>query len=222
MMMIRKVEPGDQEAVLRLLRTDFYPYEPCAVGLDLCPLGYRIPALEAALVKIMEEGRSYVAVEEEAPEESTESIVGVVLCSLMKRDDSTNNPDEEEFDLPEKFRKLEKFFDDLKTDYGERCVFDDLATEAVLDVFILATRAARRRKGVGQNLVMRALEEARAEGVAAACTMGLSIFSQKIFHRLQFSPQVQWRLSSKITDRRTKSSSTLSRWEFTSGEFSSH
>ena len=41
MVMIRKVEPRDQEAVLRLLRTDFYPYEPCAVGLDLCPLGYR-------------------------------------------------------------------------------------------------------------------------------------------------------------------------------------
>ena len=32
----------------------------------------------------------------------------------------------------------------------------------------------------------------------------------------------RWRLSSKITDRRTKSSSTLSRWEFMSGEFSSH
>ena len=58
----------------------------------------------------------------------------------MKRNDSTNNPDEEEFELPEKFRKLEKFFDDLKTDYGQRCIFDDLATEAVLDVFILATR----------------------------------------------------------------------------------
>ena len=99
----------------------------------------------------------------------------------MKRNDGSENPEEEEFDLPEKFRKLEKFFDDLKTDYGERCVFDDLATEAVLDVFILATRwgvstsgisitsdltrASRRRQGVGQNLVARALEEARAEGV---------------------------------------------------------
>ena len=40
-MLIRRVEAGDQENVLRLLRTDFYPYEPCAVGLDLCPLGYR-------------------------------------------------------------------------------------------------------------------------------------------------------------------------------------
>ena len=98
----------------------------------------------------------------------------------MRRQESANNPDEEEFDLPEKFRKLEKFFDDLKTDYGQRCIFDDLATEAVLDIFILATRwvfsprismpshsfrASSRRKGVGQNLVMRALEEARAEGV---------------------------------------------------------
>ena len=40
-MLIRRVESRDQENVLRLLRTDFYPYEPCAVGLDLCPLGYR-------------------------------------------------------------------------------------------------------------------------------------------------------------------------------------
>ena len=40
-MLIRRVEAGDQESVLRLLRTAFYPYEPCAVGLDLCPLGYR-------------------------------------------------------------------------------------------------------------------------------------------------------------------------------------
>ena len=58
----------------------------------------------------------------------------------MRRQESANNPDGEEFDLPEKFRKLEKFFDDLKTDYGQRCIFDDLATEAVLDIFILATR----------------------------------------------------------------------------------
>ena len=58
----------------------------------------------------------------------------------MRKNDGSDNPDEEEFDLPEKFRKLEKFFDDLKTDYGERCVFDDLATESVLHVSILATR----------------------------------------------------------------------------------
>ena len=57
----------------------------------------------------------------------------------MKRNESANNPDEE-FELPEKFHKLEKFFDDLKTDFGQRCIFDDLATESVLDIFILATR----------------------------------------------------------------------------------
>ena len=71
---------------------------------------------------------------------SQESVVGVVLCSLMKRNDATENPGENESEFPEKFRKLEKFFEDLKTDYGRRCIFDDLATEAVLDVFILATR----------------------------------------------------------------------------------
>jgi len=108
----------------------------------------------------------------------------------MKRNETANNPDEE-FELPEKFHKLEKFFEDLKTDFGQRCIFDDLATESVLDIFILATRAASRRKGVGLNLITRALEDAREEGVSAVCTMGLSIFSQKIFHRLQFSPEVE-------------------------------
>ena len=57
----------------------------------------------------------------------------------MKRNESANNPDED-FELPEKFHKLEKFFEDLKTDFGQRCIFDDLATESVLDIFILATR----------------------------------------------------------------------------------
>ena len=41
MLVIRKVEAADHEEVLDLLRTDFYPHEPCAVGLDLCPPGYR-------------------------------------------------------------------------------------------------------------------------------------------------------------------------------------
>ena len=57
----------------------------------------------------------------------------------MKRNETANNPDEE-IELPEKFHKLEKFFEDLKTDFGQRCIFDDLATESVLDIFILATR----------------------------------------------------------------------------------
>ena len=57
----------------------------------------------------------------------------------MKRNETPNNPDEE-FELPEEFPQREKFFEDLKTDFGQRCIFDDLATESVLDIFILATR----------------------------------------------------------------------------------
>ena len=66
----------------------------------------------------------------------------MVLCSLMQRNDNgVDNPEaSEESELPEKFRKLEKFFDDLKTDFGQRCIFDDFATETLLDLFILATR----------------------------------------------------------------------------------
>ena len=84
--------------------------------------------------------------------QETESIVGVVLCSLMKRNESANNPDEE-FELPEKFHKLEKFFEDLKTDFGQRCIFDDLATESVLDIFILATRQIAHNDHNDQHII---------------------------------------------------------------------
>ena len=40
----------------------------CGKDLVLLFSSSRIPALEAALVKIMDEGRSYVAVDQEAPE----------------------------------------------------------------------------------------------------------------------------------------------------------
>ena len=47
-----------------LLRTDFFPHVPCAIGLSFCPLGYRIPALEDDIKMMLEEGRSFVAVDE--------------------------------------------------------------------------------------------------------------------------------------------------------------
>jgi hypothetical protein len=34
------------------------------VGLSFCPLGYQIPALEEDIKMMMEEGRSFIAVEE--------------------------------------------------------------------------------------------------------------------------------------------------------------
>lgn len=63
MITIRKVEPEDQKRIIDLLLTDFFPYEPCAVGLDLCPLGYRIPALEQDINNILSKGWSFLAEE---------------------------------------------------------------------------------------------------------------------------------------------------------------
>ena len=47
--------------VIDLLLTDFFPDEPCAAGLDLCPPGYRIPALEQDFRNIMARGWSFLA-----------------------------------------------------------------------------------------------------------------------------------------------------------------
>ena len=38
---IRPILPGEIEQSLELLRENFFPYEPCAVNIDLCPHGYK-------------------------------------------------------------------------------------------------------------------------------------------------------------------------------------
>ena len=65
-------------------------------------------------------------------------VVGVILCTLSRKNEKKEKAAQDE--LPEKFHKLEKFFDDLKTDYGRRCIFEELAIETMLDIFIIATR----------------------------------------------------------------------------------
>ena len=41
--------------------------------------------------------------------------------------------------MPEKFAKLERFFEDLCTDGGKIDVFEQLSVDRILDVFIVAT-----------------------------------------------------------------------------------
>ena len=60
------------ENIIGLLLTDFFPDEPCAVGLSLCPLGYRIPALESQFRNILLKGWSFLA----------EDMVGWFVISL--------------------------------------------------------------------------------------------------------------------------------------------
>ena len=38
---IRPLTDNQSEHALEFLRQNFYPYEPCAKALDLCPVGYR-------------------------------------------------------------------------------------------------------------------------------------------------------------------------------------
>lgn len=181
MMIVRQVEPQDYEDVLNLLRKDFYTEEPCAVGINLCPLGYRIPALEADIVRILGQGHSFLAVDD--------GLIGVIICSMVTKGEHEEHEEGEVF--PAKFLKLEQFFEDLKGDYGKFDMFSSLETDKVLDLFILSTRQSSRQRGVGSLLVKRALEHAAQEGVCGACTMGLSIYSQKIFTKLGFRPQVE-------------------------------
>ena len=61
----------------------------------------------------------------------------------------------------------------------------------MLDIFILCTSSSHRGKGVGGQLISRALETAAAEGIRAAFSMGLSNFSQKIFKKMDFEEKVE-------------------------------
>ena len=39
MVSIRQVVASDHEAIIDLLRTDFFPHEPAAIAINLCPRG---------------------------------------------------------------------------------------------------------------------------------------------------------------------------------------
>ena len=77
----------------------------------------------------------YLLLQEKGP-----LVVGVILCTLSRKNEKKEKAEPDDFELPEKFHKLEKFFDDLKTDYGRRCIFEELAIETMMDIFIIATR----------------------------------------------------------------------------------
>ena len=47
--------------MIDLLLTDFFPDEPCAAGVSLCPPGYEIPALQADIRSMLGRGWSFLA-----------------------------------------------------------------------------------------------------------------------------------------------------------------
>ena len=55
---LRPITPDHFEQSLEFLKVNFFPFEPCAVNIDLCPLGYKIPALEESIVEILAKGYS--------------------------------------------------------------------------------------------------------------------------------------------------------------------
>ena len=55
---LRTLTADHFEETLEFLREHFFPYEPCAVNIDLCPHGYKIPALEESILDILAKGYS--------------------------------------------------------------------------------------------------------------------------------------------------------------------
>ena len=55
---LKTIAPSDIESCLEFLRENFFPNEPCAKNIDLCPLGYKIPALEQSIAEILKQGYS--------------------------------------------------------------------------------------------------------------------------------------------------------------------
>jgi len=163
---------SDQKRVIDLLLTDFFPDEPCAAGLDLCPPGYRIPALEDDIKSILSRGWSFLA-------EDMDQVVGVAICNV---EDKNCSNDEREGIFPDKFLKLERFFEDLKSNCDLYAT-----TERLLDLFILCTRSTHRGQGIAGQLVRAAIDGAKSEGIAEVFAMGLSNYSQRIFRNMDFN-----------------------------------
>ena len=107
-----------------MLRNNFFVHEPCAAAVNLCPLGYRIPALENLIKGILVKGLSFLAVKDEA-------VVGVVVCDIKDKEEDQARVGEEET-FPQTFLELGQFFHDLSTDYGTYDVHSMVGAAAVL------------------------------------------------------------------------------------------
>lgn len=126
---LRNIIQADIKQCLSFLRENFFPFEPCAVNIDLCPLGYQIPALEKSIQDIINKGYSIGAFQDD-------QLIGLVI--LDDKDKSTDHHDND-LQMPEKFCKLDKFFNDLCTNYGQSNTCLELNIGKLLDVFIICT-----------------------------------------------------------------------------------
>ncbi|XP_059097257.1 uncharacterized protein LOC131891645 [Tigriopus californicus] len=176
--------------VLIFLREHFFPNEPCAKALDLCPHGYTIPALERLVTKILEEGLSLAAY---LP--NNNKIVGLILLKRQVPEDGDQGSQEIGEDDKEKIKclgnpvkleKLYKFFDDLTMNYGKSSIFEELNVKEVLDIFILCTSDEMSGRGVGTALVKESLDVAKRQKLPLVTCMALSAFSNRICVKLDF------------------------------------
>lgn len=95
-----------------------------------------------------------------------------------------NKPKSHQF--PTKFKKLDRFFTDLCTDYGKSDIFDTLKISKALDVFIICTSQSVARQGIGHLLLQESLKVGKTNGFEAIQCMALSLFTQKICLKQNF------------------------------------
>eukprot|EP00095_Tigriopus_kingsejongensis_P000557 maker-scaffold991_size72796-snap-gene-0.9 protein:Tk00557 transcript:maker-scaffold991_size72796-snap-gene-0.9-mRNA-1 annotation:"dopamine n-acetyltransferase-like" len=186
---ITEISEASFPNVLIFLREHFFPNEPCAKALDLCPHGYAIPALEKDVTKILEQKVSLAAY---LPDNN--KIIGVVLLKLQSEHEEAldlEGPEEPDDELkclgyPDKLKKLYGLFDDLTTDYRKTNVFQALKVERIMDIFIICTTNQMQGKGVATALMIEAMKVGQKQEVSAISCMALSTFTTRICLKLDF------------------------------------
>ena len=131
---IARVTEEHSEDVLDFLREHFFPNEPCAKAIDLCPLGYRMEAVENDIRNHLAKRMSMAAY---LP--GRDEMVGVmILAEKSKNDDNIDLAALGTY--PQRFVELDRFFQDLCTNCGNINVLEKYGYDKCLDIFILCTR----------------------------------------------------------------------------------
>ena len=131
---VAQVTEENSEEILKFLRNHFFPNEPCAKAINLCPLGYRMDAVEEDIKSHLAKRLSLAAF---LP--GSNEMVGVmILAEKSKLDDNSDMASIGTY--PQKFIELDKFFQDLCTNYGNLNIFDKYGCDKSLDIFIVCTR----------------------------------------------------------------------------------
>ena len=156
--------------VIKIMANDFVPDEPLSVAFGVV----WSPDFEKLVLANLKENVSVMAVSDD-----TNEIMGIRVCGVRKKTDSTSNDGMED----EPLRSLFEFLDHKSAEID---FFNKYGVNEQFHFLSLAVNANYRRRGLGNILLGTCAALANELGFKAIKGEGTSNFSQRIYEKQGF------------------------------------